>query len=266
VTGLTAASVEARGFEAQWRGRIGDIAGAALAFARLGETIASCPELTAHRAGHWLAQAGKYNIEQLDDPGAAERYLAQALRRLPKDPAIAEAYRVAAARVAQPRLTAAQTRVVPEVNTVASEPLGSTASDRSQLFGEQAPVPDALRHQEQQAVGGARDQAPEVGYEELTEIQLEQRVETLRAQLLATSQAPEAVVNGLVEALGRLGRLEEAYALLRAQYDDSSGAVQARLGQALADVLARLIEWSRDQGREDDSELYALTLAALQAE
>ncbi len=285
VTGLTSASVEARGFEAEWRARIGDVAGATLAFARLGETIASCPELTAHRAGYWLARAGKYSIEQVDDAAAAERYLAQALRKAPKDSQIAEAYRVAAARAARPRLAATQ--------APASEPQVAearpTVLEQPPREGTFVDVGTPLQDERQQGPSVAKDHVGAVNAGERpdssaadssaahssavvantgeeSEIELEQRVEALRAQLLATSQAPDLVVDGLVDALGRLGRLEEAYALLRAQYDDSSGATQQRLGRALSDVLTRLVEWSRGQGRQDDAELYALTLDALKGQ
>lgn len=277
VTGLGRASVEARGFEAQWRGQIGDVAGATVAFARLGETVASSPEVAAHRAGHWLLQAGRYSLEQLGDAAAAERYLATALRRMPKDPTIAETYRLAASRVAEPRLTGArvvreQARVAapdvaPGENVDASDEVavGAFFADERTETADAASRSGALSFR-----GGPFEEPSEPTHstpngpdEEFDEVQLERRVDSLKAQLLASTQAPDAVIYELVDALGRLERLEEAYALLRAQYDDSSGDTQVRLGKALADVLARLVEWSRTRGNEQDAELYELTLAAL---
>lgn len=278
VTGLGRASVEARGFEAQWRGQIGDVAGATLAFARLGETIAASPEVTAHRAGHWLLQAGKYSLEQLGDPAAAERFLATALRRMPKDPTIADTYRLAASRVAQPRLTGTRGTAEPSraINEdVVSRDQDELASDAVAVGGgapggfsvtaaRSAESLAALPLEEPSEPTHSTPNRPDEELEEeFDEVLLERRVDSLKAQLLANAQAPDAVIYALVDALGRLERLEEAYALLRAQYDDSSGDTQARLGKALADVLARLVAWSRARGNEQDAELYELTLAAL---
>lgn len=243
VTGLTKAAVESRGYEALWRSMIGDIAGATIAFARLAEVIASCPEVTPHRAGFWLSQAGKYSLEETGDPVAAERYLALALRRLPKDVGVAEAYRTAAARIApRARLTTS----------------AKDAGFGKEIPAEVEPSPIPVRTQAEEISGNG-----ETVEEELSEIQLEQRVESFKAQLMATSQAPQEVISGLVGALGKLGRLEEAYALLRAQYDDSGGETQRRLKAALTEVLGQLVEWSREQGKLDDAELYEMTLAGL---
>src|SRR5690606_19376745 len=106
---------------------------------------ASCPDLPAHRAGHWLARAGKYSLEQLNDAAAAERYLAQALRKMPKDPTIADAYRVAAARAAQPRLTAAGARTSHQDVDEAFGADDTTADERSENAFDVAPKPSDER-------------------------------------------------------------------------------------------------------------------------
>ncbi len=271
--GLTKTAVEARGYEAMWRAQIGDIAGATLAFARLNEVVASCPEVAAHRAAHWLMLAGKFALEQTGDALAAERFLGQALRRMPQNPAVAEAYRVAALRVAQrPRLTNA----IPEMDSdgiVEPDPSTPTPSRGSvQDYREETRA--EVSH-DPGGGGSPSIAAPEIAidapvppdeYSELSEIEVEQRVDLLKAQLMATSHAPVEVVTNLVVGLGKLGRLEEAYALLRAQYDDSSGGARERLGTALVQVLTQLVDWAHSQGKTDDAELYEMTRSALESE
>lgn len=266
-TGLSKAAVEARGYEAVWRAKIGDLTGASLAFSRLNEVIASSPEVNAHRAGYWLLKAGRFSLEELGDAQAAERYLSLALRRVPKDPAIAEAYRLAASRVARrPRLTSSEEAVdlrvsVPEASSPEFDARESNL--KAGPGGEtSAPEPtfETYAEQERQEPALVPDDAPPQD-----EVELEQRVDALKGQLLSTTQAPAAVIDELVNALGRLGRLEEAYALIRAQYDDSAGDAQERLRTALARILTQLIEWSRQRGQPDDAELYELTLDGLRS-
>lgn len=268
-TGLTKAAVEARGYEALWRAKIGDLAGASLAFSRLSEVIASSPEVNAHRAGHWLLRAGRFTLEELGDPAAAERYLSLALRRMPKDPVIAEAYRVAASKVVRrPRLTEPQDAAEAHspLQYSGSGSAGFENSDRLTPTGETSASPHSVAH----SVDRAQDdpvaqpsRSPDTPAPD--DIELEQRVDALKGQLLSTTQAPAAVIDELVSALGQLGRLEEAYALIRAQYDDSSGEAQERLRTALARILTQLIEWSKQRGQLDDAELYELTLDGLRS-
>jgi hypothetical protein len=87
----------ARGLEGRWRARLGDLAGAVLAFARLRELAASLPpgaerpdaaSITAS-----LLEAAILHRRSLDDPLAAQRHLAVALRLRPHDPDLRQAYR-----------------------------------------------------------------------------------------------------------------------------------------------------------------------------
>lgn len=91
--------VEARYLEGLWRARLGDRAGAALAFGRLREAI----ELSSTNRPAWIP----WLLEAADnaglvehDPSQAERFLATALRLAPNDPEIGRRYREAAAQVA----------------------------------------------------------------------------------------------------------------------------------------------------------------------
>lgn len=287
-SGLTKSAVEARGYEAAWRAKLGDVAGATLAFSRLHEVIASSPEVTAHRAGYWLFQAGKFALEQAGDPFVAERFLGSALRRLPKDAAIAEAYRLAAAQVAKrPRLNVNPTTAYDDepndprdasfdyVHATPNEgvwkadqeprsPATTVHVEEVQLATAPLPAQSEAASASEPALSSdvQASESPESG----DEFALERRVDSLKAQVMASSQVSVEHLDELVRALGTLGRLEEAYALLRAQYDDSSGETRSRFKDALLGVLTRLVDWSLTQDRADDAELYQMTRDALEWE
>jgi tetratricopeptide (TPR) repeat protein len=93
-------AIEARGLEARWRARLGDVAGATLAFARLRDAVEQGPVGDARAAADLLQEAASFEREVQHDGPAAERHLAAALRLLPHDRAIGSAYRDAAAVVA----------------------------------------------------------------------------------------------------------------------------------------------------------------------
>ncbi len=96
--------LEARRLEGHWRGRLGDVAGASLAYGRMREAV----ELGARggdKVSEWLAEAGAFEWEARREPAAAERHLALALRLSPHDPVLLARYREVSAEVieAQPR-------------------------------------------------------------------------------------------------------------------------------------------------------------------
>ncbi len=93
-------AIEARALEGRWRAALGDIAGASLAYGRLRELVEAAPSPEAKPTAQWLAEAGKFERETLDDPIAAERHLATAIRLVPQDRRIGAAYRDVAAVVA----------------------------------------------------------------------------------------------------------------------------------------------------------------------
>ena len=92
--------IEARRLEGLWRSRLGDIAGASLAYGRMREAV----ELGARiepRTAEWLVEAALFEREARLEPSAAERHLAVALRLAPHDPVVAARYREVAAEVAE---------------------------------------------------------------------------------------------------------------------------------------------------------------------
>lgn len=100
VSGLPARVVEARYLEGIWRARLGDRAGAALAFGRLREAIELSPEPRDEWVA-WLIEAAENALTVDGDPVQAERYLSSALRLRPRDEALAERYRKVARSAAE---------------------------------------------------------------------------------------------------------------------------------------------------------------------
>ena len=100
VSTIPATAVEgvvARGLEGRWRARLGDLAGAALAFARLRDFAAtlspSADEAYARSVVALLIEAAVLERDRRADPLAAQRHLAAALRLLPHHAEARQAYR-----------------------------------------------------------------------------------------------------------------------------------------------------------------------------
>jgi tetratricopeptide (TPR) repeat protein len=92
----------ARALEAEWRERIGDLAGASLAYGRLRETLELAAPKDPEAAGEWLKSAARFEWEVRRDVRSAERHLALALRLLPRDRVVGELYRQMAGHLATP--------------------------------------------------------------------------------------------------------------------------------------------------------------------
>lgn len=90
--------LEARRLEGLWRSRLGDVAGASLAYGRMREAV----ELGARvgeKTALWLAEGGAFEWESRREPAAAERHLALALRLSPHDPVLLARYREVSAEL-----------------------------------------------------------------------------------------------------------------------------------------------------------------------
>ena len=92
--------IEARRLEGLWRSRLGDIAGASLAYGRMREAV-ELGARTDTRTVEWLVEAGLFEREARLEPASAERHLGIALRLAPHDPIVAARYREVAAEVAE---------------------------------------------------------------------------------------------------------------------------------------------------------------------
>src|SRR5690606_32105464 len=91
---------EALCLEGRYRARLGDRVGATLAFARMREAI-ELASTTEPAWVSWLVEAADNALRVDDDPAAAERHLASALRLSPNDDALGARYREVAERVAR---------------------------------------------------------------------------------------------------------------------------------------------------------------------
>jgi tetratricopeptide (TPR) repeat protein len=101
--------VEARRLEAVWRSRLGDIAGASLAYGRMREAIELGAPSDAN-ASQWLAEAGAFEWEARREPAAAERHYGFALRLSPHDPVLLARYREVSAELAESQRRSRTTR------------------------------------------------------------------------------------------------------------------------------------------------------------
>jgi tetratricopeptide (TPR) repeat protein len=121
----------ARGLEGRWRARLGDLAGAVLAFARLREFAASMPPGVEHADASSIAalllEAATLHRRSLEDPLAAQRYLAVALRLRPQDPDLRHAYREVGAAL----LRGHNAQELPAAPAPAQELAGETEPPRS---------------------------------------------------------------------------------------------------------------------------------------
>jgi hypothetical protein len=220
-----AEALTARGLEARWRAALGDIAGAALAFARARDLadarLFDLPDAARGAALAVLLEAGAFESSVRGDWLAAQRHLEAAVRVAPHDEAARQALREAGARVAGTAQAAEQ------------EPTGDVEPPSSRSGT--APGVEA-----EEPVDEARDHA---------------RVEELTRKLHA-DPTDDRVVDELTACLLRLGRTHELYALLSARIDEAGPARREALIPKQREVLRRLEEEAVAAGRNDEAALY----------
>ena len=272
-----AEAFEARSLEARWRAEIGDLAGASAALGRLAVEVeralgvlTASPEAAvvvenpiwgegndfATQGDARLALARMLSegapIEQLDrgDLAAAQRLWALAQRLAPRDAHIARGHRAVLAAIEQASKAASlpSSAVQPEASPQATE------------------LPELPQGAAQQAVSAPVEAASAALGEALAQVELdpmvsdgamddEIEVERLSEQLRA-NPADMSVVRALAAALARLGRDLDLLALLSARLEESTGEEKEELAAARAEVLHRLAESARAEGRIDEASLY----------
>src|SRR5262249_26910482 len=89
------------------------------------------------------------------------------------------------------------------------------------------------------------------------EILVQQLTDRLRADPNDHASAME-----LCDALGRLGRDLDLLALLSARMEEGDDDVRAELGPRRREVLRRLAQKARDEGRASEAELYEMMASA----
>ena len=219
-----AEALVARGLEGRWRGELGDLAGASLAYARardLGEARLSEMSSAARKDTlDVLFEAARLESDVKGDWLAAQRHLGAALRLVPGDEAARRAYREAGLRVAG---------------------VTSTADDP-----EPASVP---------AWVGIDPESTSTHGPETNDAVDHARVEELTRKLHADPTDDE-VIDELATRLLRLGRTHELFALLSARLDEAAVGRREALLPKQREVLKRLEDDARQAGREDEAALY----------
>jgi hypothetical protein len=230
----------ARGLEGRWRARLGDVAGATLAFARLREFAASLPpshDERTRRIAALLVEAAELQEAERNDPIAAQRCLGDALRLRPQDPILRLRFREVCALVAHDAGGA---------GFGASEAASATHS--TTLLEGRAPSLDLGLPSE--SLGPDEDD-PRVN-----------RVEELKQRILA-NPTDENAATELASLLEALGRTHELLALLSARLEDAAQDRRAELTARARAVLQRLADDSERAGRVDEAAMYRAAAAAL---
>jgi tetratricopeptide (TPR) repeat protein len=108
-------SLDARGLEGRYRGMLGDLAGASMAFARMRDGVEMAKEIASDRAAAWLVEAARFERDTKKDALAAQRHLGVALQLLPRDGKILSLFREVAAEAAA---------TAKEIERVVGQPVG----------------------------------------------------------------------------------------------------------------------------------------------
>lgn len=244
ITASLPEALEARGLEARWRARLGDLAGASIGYARMREWIETATELDQKSAARWLAEAARFERDSHDDPRAAEAYLDFALRLAPHDPEVERAVRGA----------------ISNANAPSPEPLVEGPPSPLALEGS---LPLALPRPSAVPTFDLDMQLDDEA-EGATSLADEQRAEALADRLRADPTNHEVAVE-LADLLLQLRRDLDLFALLSARLEDVTGAEREDLLPRQRAVLERLVESARSEGREDEASLYEFALDRLEA-
>jgi tetratricopeptide (TPR) repeat protein len=227
----------ARGLEGRWRAKLGDVSGAALAFARLRELASSFAALAddarVPAIVGLLCEGAELQRSRLRDARGAQRYLAAALRLRPHDEELRRAYReVGALVVGEDRGP-----------TTESEAAGHPASAQ----GPRLSLDLALA-------------AEPPSTEE--EVRANARVEELTRQLQGDPRNA-AAADELAALLQTLGRGHELLALLSARLEDATPEERVELAPRALAALERLATQAESAGRLEEAALYRSAMETL---
>jgi len=267
----------ARGLEGRWRARLGDLAGATLAFARLRELALSLPAGTDDaRAGAiaaLLGEAAEVERARMADPLAAQRHLAAALRLRPRDAHLLRAYREVGAIVARRPADGARDD---EGGLAAGDDLGAAHEDfvETMLARPAGPAAAAFDDEEEASAThrmtlgealrgdapGPRGDEPRLAPLDLSLASepppdVAARIEELTRALQANA-ADDAVADELASLLEQAGRGHELLALLSARLEDATPARRAELAPRARAALERLAAEAEAAGRREEAALY----------
>lgn len=231
-----AEAIPARALEGQWRARLGDLAGAGLAFARLRELAASIPEgageSVARPIAMFLVEAARFETNQRGDPLSARRHLSDALRLLPHDREVRRLYREACG-------------------------VGGR-------FFEGAPPPEPEGAPSDATSSHRQAISLDEGFAEGSDVDAERaaRVDELTRRVHADPR-DDAAADELAGLLEALGRGHELLALLSAGLADAGVERRAVLAPRARAALERLAGQAEAAGRMEEARLYRDAATAL---
>jgi hypothetical protein len=234
----------ARGLEGRWRARLGDLAGAALSFARLRELASSlapgADDARTQAVAALLREAADVERTRLHDPLAAQRHVAAALRLRPRDPELLRAYREVGALVAR--------------EAAGPEP-APAASDEPPAFDDD---------EEKSATHRTLTDRPLLDLSLPAEVdaELAGRIDDLTRRLQG-NPADDAVADELASLLEQAGRGHELLALLSARLEDATPERRIVLAPMAKGALERLAGEAEAAGRHEEAALYRGAIEAL---
>ncbi len=245
VSSIPASAAEgltARGLEGRWRAVLGDLAGAALSFARLRDAASSLAssrdDSLAQGVVAWLIEAAALERDRRGDPLGAQRHLATALRILPHHAEARRAYRDVGALLL--RAASAATSDTHEQRPPASLDLEATPARTPAM---DLALAEDLGEDDDDVVQAAR-------VDELT-------------RRLRDSPGNDAVADELAALLEGLGRGHELVALIAGRLEDASSERRPQLAADARAVFERMTAKANAAGSADDAALYRDALEAL---
>jgi hypothetical protein len=239
-----AEAMVARGLEGRWRARLGDLAGAALSFARLRELASSlapgADDARTQAVAALLREAADVERTRLHDPLAAQRHVAAALRLRPRDAELLRAYREVGALVAREAAG-------PESTATTSEAPSSFEDD-----------------EEKSATHRTLTDRPLLDLSLPAEVdaELAGRIDDLTRRLQG-NPADDAVADELASLLEQAARGHELLALLSARLEDATPERRIVLAPMAKSALERLAGEAEAAGRHEEAALYRGAIEAL---
>jgi hypothetical protein len=257
----------ARGLEGRWRARLGDLAGAALAFARLRDLAASRAPTSHDAAASALAalllEAARMERDQRQDLLAAQRHLAALLRLAPHHTEGRQVYREIGAALRRDAgavpFAEAPFEVTPAPSAVQRVPLPSPARTPHAL----QPTA-AVRALASPAPAPPSPPAPpvdlSVGDEEDAE-RAERAAQLTRR--LHDAPGDDTIANELAALLEDLGRGHELVALMAGRIEDAPSDRRPALVARARSAFERLATRAEAAGRTSDAALYRDAIESL---
>jgi tetratricopeptide (TPR) repeat protein len=238
----------ARALEARYRTDLGDIAGAAFAWARLrnaGESLAGAESIgeRGESFARHLLEAARFELDQRGDAPAAQRHIRTALRFTPHDPEALALFRHAGGIVAAREGAAPPAAPAPEV--MAATPMHS--ADREDAPARRLVDLDVVTHESESV---AEDEALA---EELT-------------RKLQADPTEDAVADELIAVLMKLGRSHEVFALVSARVDEAPPERRAALRTRQREILGDLVRDARARGNDAEAKLFESFASGLESE